>query len=359
MRRGFAPAGFQAFLKAVMTISLGVAVAWVVLLGLQLRESANLPASSGRAAAGSGFTVASYAPNVGTRPSGIAFASAAYDRARRSTVLFGGRDAAGNFLSQTWIWNGRSWTQATTALSPPARAAAAIAYDARNRQVVLFGGQDNDLSDCPHLRDTWTWDGRTWTARNVALAPDLCEAGAAYDASAERVILFGFKNGGRIETWSWNGQAWALLHPLKQPSARHGASMSQDSASQSIVLFGGFNESSGLLNDTWLWKDGAWTEQKPAISPSPREGSVISDLGGSRGALLVGGLARGRLLSDSWRWDGSAWSALKPETATPARAYGTATYDPLSGGVLVFGGIGQRNDPSRPVKETWIWTISN
>src|SRR5436190_1054795 len=64
----------------------------------------------------------------------------AYDAARSETVLFGGIDASGTLLGDTWTWDGRAWTQEHPAASPPARYAMGMAYDAARGEVVLFGG---------------------------------------------------------------------------------------------------------------------------------------------------------------------------------------------------------------------------
>jgi hypothetical protein len=86
----------------------------------------------------------------------------AYDAARQRVVLFGG----GGTLSDTWEWDGVTWTHRTPAASPPARGGHAMAWDAARQRVVLFGGYANDF-----LSDTWEWDGVTWTQRTPATSP--------------------------------------------------------------------------------------------------------------------------------------------------------------------------------------------
>src|SRR5438132_1319812 len=53
----------------------------------------------------------------------------------------------------TWLWDqvGATWTQLSTAQSPPAREGAGITYDAALDRVILFGGQDTNES----FNDTW------------------------------------------------------------------------------------------------------------------------------------------------------------------------------------------------------------
>src|ERR1041384_4804856 len=54
----------------------------------------------------------------------------AYDSARGVTVLFGG--FAGDYLSDTWEWNGTVWTRRTVT-GPPGREYAAMVFDAARR----------------------------------------------------------------------------------------------------------------------------------------------------------------------------------------------------------------------------------
>ncbi|MGP8061009.1 MAG: kelch repeat-containing protein, partial [Acidimicrobiales bacterium] len=79
----------------------------------------------------------------------------AYDSATGQTVLFGGLDANGATLADTWTYNGTTWTKQYPATSPPARAYASMAYDAAIGQMVLFGGLDASGNT---LGDTWTYN---------------------------------------------------------------------------------------------------------------------------------------------------------------------------------------------------------
>ncbi len=58
-------------------------------------------------------------------------------------MLFGGDDPSGNYLGDTWTWDGTTWTELAPATSPSARADASMAYDPATAQLVLFGGVVN------------------------------------------------------------------------------------------------------------------------------------------------------------------------------------------------------------------------
>jgi len=49
------------------------------------------------------------------------------------------RDTAGS-LSDTWTWDGATWTERSPATVPPARNSEAMAADPATKQLVLFGG---------------------------------------------------------------------------------------------------------------------------------------------------------------------------------------------------------------------------
>ena len=61
-----------------------------------------------------------------------------YDTKRGRVIVFGGFDGA--YLSDTWAWDGKSWTR-VAASGPPARGGKpGLAFDGHRRRVVLFGG---------------------------------------------------------------------------------------------------------------------------------------------------------------------------------------------------------------------------
>src|SRR5438067_12056359 len=52
----------------------------------------------------------------------------AYDPVSRFVVTFGGFDSTGQYLNQTWIWDGIEWAQPIVQTAPPARAAGGLAH---------------------------------------------------------------------------------------------------------------------------------------------------------------------------------------------------------------------------------------
>jgi len=92
----------------------------------------------------------------------------AYDEALGQVIEFGGEDAAGagssrTVRSDTWAWDGRSWSRLNTGLPPSPRVQMAMAYDSDRHVIVVFGGLDGANRA---LGDTWTFDGSTWRSQN-------------------------------------------------------------------------------------------------------------------------------------------------------------------------------------------------
>ena len=102
-------------------------------------------------------------PDIGSeRPPARNAHGMAYDTVRREIVMFGGFNATGELLADTWLFNGVQWRRADVE-GPSPRADVFLAYDARREVVVLFGG----LDDVQQLADTWEWDGSRWARRDA------------------------------------------------------------------------------------------------------------------------------------------------------------------------------------------------
>lgn len=291
-----------------------------------------------------------------TAPPARLYPSLAYHEARDRVVLFGG--AAGGFtgtmLADTWEWDGRSWIERQPATSPGPLGLHAMAYDAGRQRVVLFGG--TDLPRGTPRNDTWEWDGSSWTEVQPASRPParVANAGMAYDAARQRVVLFGGQNGGALfaDTWEWDGVQWTERTPAQSPSARTDIAMAYDSARQRVVLFGGFADASTVLGDTWLWDGTSWTS--PAVSQSPRARGwhqMAYDSLRERVVMFGGSTTNGggSPLGDTWEWDGTSWAQVATTPAPAARASGAMAYLASSRKLLLFGG----HDGQTELADTW------
>jgi hypothetical protein len=338
------------------------------------------PAAAG-AASPSTLTWSTLSPPLSPPP--LAYASMAYDSDNATVVLFGGQGTDGTLSSDTWVWNGSTWTRFASAV--PARKMAAMAFDPALHQLILFGGQGsgNQL-----LNDTWAWNGVSWviqTPSTGAVPPPREGASLGFDTN-DQLVLFGgggapgagpVANGKSAvtllpsasppaassgvtsgpgtavladsplvtqgDTWVWTGSAWTQ-QAVVAPPARTDAAMAWDGARHQTILFGGSSTPVGaaparLLGDTWVWGNGAWSPTGPPIGPAPRQDSTLvpdSDLGG---LIAFGGATPGGPGNDTWSWNGQTWDQLSPINQPTARQGAAAAYDASAHQLILFGGV--------------------
>ena len=85
-------------------------------------------------------------------------------------------------MSDTWFWNGTCVDLADVDDSVPTpRYEQSMVYDAHHHDVVLYGGK----GVAGAISDTWTWDGTTWTLQSAANPAARFGASMFYDANTE------------------------------------------------------------------------------------------------------------------------------------------------------------------------------
>lgn len=293
----------------------------------------------------------------GPRPPARAFHFAAHDAARDVMVIYGG--SADNFsnipvYTDTWEWNGTSWTQRPEDLAPARRTDTNVAYDAARDEVVLFGGHVGPDSILPES-DTWVRSGRTWSQRSPTSRPSGRGGhGMAWDSVRNVAVLFGGcvvppgSGCGCCDTsvvggtWEWNGATWAQRSPSTVPLHRAFVGMAFDAARNNTLMFGGvrqlFTTGYTVLDETWQWNGSNWLQRFPALRPSPRYGAAMAYSPAQQWVLLFGGRpASGPALRDTWAWIGSIWIPLSPATVPPALPLGTnpMTWDSARGRLVL------------------------
>ena len=217
--------------------------------------------------------------------------------------------------SETWTWNGSTWTRLHPTTNPTARTGPSMAYDAATKQVVLFGGNDQTLSRGANQSGshaTWVWDGHDWTREHPSVnPPGRSYATMAYDAATKQIVLFG--GAGRVsragrgrllaDTWAWNGGTWVKQHPSRSPSARWYASMAYDAAAKELVLFGGFGGSNGITvppAHTWAWNGSTWIKLSPSVSPRPEAAPSMAYEAATKQIVLIERLPGHHKASETW-----------------------------------------------------------
>jgi len=233
--------------------------------------------------------------------------------------------------ADTWQWDGTDWTNLTPGSPMPNLTNMAIVYDGANSEIVMFGGYDGIVRDYTYL---WDWGTATWTLQAPATKPSARQSiYMTYDEARGEVVLFGgttntSASGALAQTWVWDGTTWTQKSPATSPSARLSGSMKYDRANGNVVLYGGRNISSIVLNETWTWDGTTWTQESPTLDPDGREffdmcwdscagrvilfGGVVTPVGG--GGSFVD--------NQTWAWDGTDWTNLTPTVGTPTESDG-------------------------------------
>jgi len=230
-------------------------------------------------------------------PPGRSFGAMAYDGVRRTTLLFGGGAPNSDpMVSDTWTWDGKSWSQLHP--SPGPATEGLITYDAASGSLLLFSGS------------TYSWDGRTWIDLRPAHSPSVgIPAFLAYDAAHHAAILLTIdpvSGATATATWTWSGTDWRQQHPVHQPSGA--TAIGAYDAKRGVVV--------ALIGDqTWTWNGSDWSQQHPAHSPKPRFFASAAYDPAVGKVMVFGGKIYGLappntelVNNELWGWDGTDWT---------------------------------------------------
>jgi len=240
-------------------------------------------------------------------------------------LVLGGADGSGNRPNDTWAFACGAWARPARAGSPapPFGTESAAAYDAARGHTLLVASDQS----------TWTWKDGAWAQHPTATKPTRLSDGAmAYDATRQRVLLFGSAmKGGALELWSWDGASWSKASVNgAAPPDRSGAAFAYDAARGKAVLFGGMLGFGKEFGDTWTYDGSRWTEAKPKHSPPAGPGYAAFDPVRGNVVLLVRG--------ETWTWDGADWAKRETASSPGARGGTQLTWDPTTQKVVLFGG---------------------
>jgi hypothetical protein len=240
-----------------------------------------------------------------------------YDEARRQVVLFGGQeavqnpDAAGQGLSvlkETWTWDGKTWSQQAPVTSPPAAYRPVLVYDAKLGRGVALVDVYSEVTQ-KTTPQTWTWDGSTWAQLHPSTErPGPGFSVAAYDAADGAVVVFGGNvcTGGMQctvvgDTWTFDGKTWTRhAAAAGGPPGRGPAALAYDPSGGKVVMFGGVGSVGTFLNDTWTWDGTRWTQAHPAASPWERSGALAASDTADGQVILYGGGANSQYFGVSY-----------------------------------------------------------
>jgi hypothetical protein len=298
---------------------------------------------------------------AGTGPSTRGRHAVALDSTGPRMLVFGGRFRAAGTTGPYTLYNdlwgfdftARTWSQLDDGAGGPApRYFAAAAADGAGTFYVYGGGTNTSPTVAQVATDLWMYDG-AWSevTQSGAVPPSRLFAGYTYDASRNRLVIFGgqvgdFVTPARNDLYAVDlatGE-WTQLHAggngTGVPSGRFSAMLSYDAAGDRYLMTGGHADR-GVTNDVWSFDPtgGGWSlargadtftgaalgclgnpQEIPAnyvdqdvTAPERRSGGVFEIIGDS--AWLFGGESDcSDHLDDTWRYDLAAadWTEILP-----------------------------------------------
>lgn len=295
---------------------------------------------------------------IGDTPEPRDFIGSCYDSDRGITLMAMGSLQLGPSAADLWGWDGREWMRLSDQFpgEPHQRTGTAVAYDRRRHVAVLYGGSQNAWTG---IADTWEWDGRAWTQRNVSGPGPRVFHSMVYDIDRGVTVLFGGLSrwGETIygDTWEWDGETWRQRAD-SGPAPRFFTAMCYDTERHSTLLFGGQLDADMqpyiVSNELWSWDGQSWTLLSDS-GPSPRDSHGFS-FDRHRGvAVLMGGFPGP--LNDTWEWDGVAWRQIDAMGPGPIAA-GALVFDEWRERIISLAGeIGPATGSLAATREVWEW----
>jgi hypothetical protein len=155
--------------------------------------------------------------------------------------------------AQTWTWDG-NWQQVTGGPSPTRRVSSALAYDPSSHTVVLFGGRV--LDDLTYLGDTWAFDGVSWKQLTTTVSPS-ARQNHVMATVLQGIVLFGGdgKGSSLSDTWSWTGNAWQVLPTSHAPAGWGVAGMASRNGQALVLVYGSLDGPAR----TYSFSQGDWS----------------------------------------------------------------------------------------------------
>jgi hypothetical protein len=276
-------------------------------------------------------------------PSARSGAVAWYDANLSAVVLYGGVGPTGAIDTDTWEFDG-GWSNVTSSVgvAPAARTGEAVAFDPASGEGVLFGGLNATGSV---LADTWTFTPAGWTHLAITTPTGRTGASLAPDAAEPGLVLFGGTDCGGSpcsDTWRFSAGIWTLATPIgPSPPSRFGAAFGDDATYGAAFLFGGDSATTGLpRNDTWGWNGSAWSNVTSNVgpAPSPRAQTGLVPAPSGSGLWTAAGCAAAGCASA----EQDTWTLAPVPLVVNATTVTAATAAPTNSTVTptVVGGIG-------------------
>jgi hypothetical protein len=324
-------------------------------------------------------------------PSPRAIHTAVYVPAANQMIVFGGASFnSGNFNDVWRLTNANgigapSWAQVTPAGTPPApRLGASATYDAATDSMIVFGGGLGHTSPC--LNEVWVLanasgvnGGPTWnrlTPGGAAPAPRWGSA-TAYDPATNSLIVYG---GNNCFQTTFN-DVWVLAHanglggtpswtqlPLSGIGPPSGSFLGVQGGAYAaqtnrLILFVEPGSVFVLSNANGLGGAANWTRLAPSGPPPSLVSFVNVAYDSANNRLIVyGGPTDGISANEVWvlsNADGSggppSWTRLAASNPPPRRSDNVAIYDSANNRLTIFGG----GAATANLADVWVLSDAN
>ncbi len=216
-----------------------------------------------------------------SRPRSRYGSASVFDPAERQLVQFAGFTEEGRRFQDTqgFDLDTNMWQDYTTQENKPGiRCLLTAAYDRAGRRMIIYGGQRSGWLD-----DLWAFDLRTrqWEE----LTPQDRPAGRFFaesfiDVDGRFIVFGGSTPSGNVnETWGYdfNARQWNKIEIADPPSPRNGMMGAYIPEENRFIVFGGIGSS--LFNDVWELKGAAPQSVLPEIIEASVQGKRLTITG--------------------------------------------------------------------------------
>ena len=319
----------------------------------------------------------------------------AYDPLLNEVVLFDSCPSIPCSLSnQTWTYNGVAWTDLTGSLptAPSPREGAGMAYDPSFKGVILFGGTN---AEGINLNDTWLFNSTGWNnitatvglPTTVYATPVNWAWGAmAWDPALDTIVVVdGCVDSGCTDVW---GQTWFLnvtgwstawgpnVLDVENPTYLAYNSLAYDEADGYLVSYGGYDyyeysssNDTFTMNATGVWvnitaKD-AGCVGTTCYTPPGRDSDAITWDSQLNAIFMTAGYndSTDTWLNNSWTFSGGVWYPANLTAANPPAGYCPRAQPALAGmsdniAPFITGGYGPDCPGDEEATSEWVYEVA-
>ncbi len=338
------------------------------------------------------LTVTSTAPQ-------LQYHTAVYDQSLNNMYVFAGTSSGSKLLSSNHTFtlpgaNGLAGSTQWYLGGPPVRYSASAFLDPNTGGLFIYAGQHADsgtsfIDFSDYQRDTGILTDQLTNSNWTKIVPTGTGPGARYghtglyDPTSNTMMVFGGAEGGpapcandyfALQHANAAGAtpAWVNLSPSGNiPSARMRHSSVYDSATNSLIIFGGFDCTGTYFNDVWKLSNAndaggapSWTQLVPTgTPPGTREAAAAIYDSATNSLILFGGDDTTTEFSDVWELSHAngtggtpAWKQLIPSGTGPSQRTGAAAvYDSAHSRMIIDGG----ESAGTIFSDVWIITDAN